>query len=427
MNGRAFELNQNAQLGACTYLVHVLLEEAERSRNGFVRTTIERVMRDHQGLPADVPDRSFVDSVLAETLNILRRADPATLPELPPAPRPLSTDGAAITPDWLQWIAESRLRECTPESMLETMKAAGLDPAHAQAAIAGMEQEPAFVAARRVQQLHRKLESVTGNLQKLWASAPRYKVVEKRTCPSREEFVELYVRGCRPVVLTDVTRDWAAMQRWSPEDLKRRFGEFEVEIQDGRDGDPDYEENKLAHRRMVKLGPFVDRVLAGGPTNDYYLTANNEVLRGKAFSPLLDDIGSLPPACNRSQFADRSSFWFGPAGTKTPLHHDTIMLFHTQVVGRKRWRLISPLETPKVYNFHGVYSPVDIDDPDLNRFPLFKEATILDVTVEPGETMFLPLGWWHQVLSLDLSMSLSYSNLDMPNDFSYANPEIRNW
>ena len=347
---------------------------------------------------------------------------------LPPAPRP--TVVAAITDindDWQQWIAENRLRECTPESMLVTMTHAGLDRDASIAALIRMDNEPAFRAARRMQQVQRKVESVAGNLQKLWQASPTYREVEKRSALSREEFLERYVRACRPVVLTDVTHDWPAMHRWSPADLRRRFGEQTVEIQDGRDADPRYEENKLAHRRNVPLAPFVDRVLAGGPTNDYYMTANNEVLRTPQFAPLLDDIGSLPPACDRTQLAQRSSFWFGPAGTRTPLHHDTLMLFHTQVVGRKRWRLVSPLETPKLYNYNGVFSPIDVDQPDLNRYPLFDQVTVLDVVVEPGETMFLPLAWWHQVLSLDVSLSFSYSNLDIPNNFEYRNPDIHNW
>ncbi len=344
-----------------------------------------------------------------------------------PAPRPRPQSAAPLTDDWRQWIAENRLRDCTPESMLQTMTGAGLDPQEARDAIARMENDPAFHAARRMQQVQRKLESVAANLQQVWQSAPSYGVVEKRASPSRDEFVERHVRGCRPLVLTDVARDWPAMQRWSPQDLKQRFGHLTVEIQDGRDADPMYEQNKLEHRRMVPLGPFVDRVLAGGSTNDYYMTANNEALRRPEFAPLMADIGSLPPACDRSQLAPRSSFWFGPAGTLTPLHHDTIMLFHTQVVGRKRWRLISPLETPKLYNYNDVYSPIDIDRPDLNRYPLFSQVTVLDVTVEPGETIFLPLAWWHQVTSLDVSLSFSYTNLDLPNQFSYQNPTIRNW
>jgi len=103
------------------------------------------------------------------------------------------------------------------------------------------------------------------------------------------------------------------------------------------------------------------------------------------------------------------------------------MLFHTQVVGRKRWRFVSPLQTPLLYNHFQVYSDVDLDAVDLRRHPDFAGVKVLDVVVEPGETMFLPLGWWHQVSSLDVSLSFSYSNLDLPNQYTYANPNITNW
>ena len=359
---------------------------------------------------------------MLEAASLLNNFGMQSLTPYAPVPR-----YAPVTDDWRQWIAENRLRNCTPESMCATMVASGLDPQECQQAISRMESDPAFRAARRMQEIQLKLESVAANLQRVWEWDGRYAQVEKRTSPSRDEFFERYLCGCRPVVLTDVADDWPAMKRWSPADLKSRFGHLTVDIQDGRNDDPDYEENKLNHVRSVALGPFIDRVLSGGPTNDYYLTANNEVLRRPEFAPLIADVGSLPPMCDRTTLLQRSSFWFGPAGTTTPLHHDTLMLFHTQVVGRKRWRLISPLETPKLYNYNNVFSPIDIDNPDLSRYPLFSQVTVLDVVVEPGETMFLPLAWWHHVTSMDVSLSFSYSNLDCANDFSYRNPAIRGW
>ena len=90
-------------------------------------------------------------------------------------------------------------------------------------------------------------------------------------------------------------------------------------------------------------------------------------------------------------------------------------------------RLISPLDTPRLYNHNNVFSPIDLDRPDFNRYPLFRGVKVLDVVVEPGETMFLPLAWWHQVVSLDVSLSFSYTNLAAPNEFAYQNPEILNW
>jgi hypothetical protein len=277
--------------------------------------------------------------------------------------------------------------------MLVTMTSAGLDPAECETAIRRMEHDPVFLAARKMQQLQRKLESVLANQQKLWEMAPDYSRVEKRPRITRSEFVTRHVIGSRPLVLTGLTRDWPAMKRWSAQDLKTRFGHLDVEIQAERCADPNYEENKLAHRRKLRLA----------------------------------DIGSLPDFCDHAELPRLSSFWFGPAGTNTPLHHDTVMLFHTQVVGRKRWRFISPLQTPRVYNHHGVFSPIDLDAPDFERYPLFRDVKVLEAIIEPGETVYLPLGWWHQVTALDMSLSFSYSNIAVPNLYTYQNPEIRNW
>lgn len=338
-------------------------------------------------------------------------------------PAPAST----LPPDWIQWIAEQRLRQCTPESMIDTMVNGGFARDIAQQAVTNITHDPCYHAAERFIQLTRKLESVMANLQRLRELSPQYSTVEKRCQIPHDEFVERYCIGNRPVVLTDLASDWPARQRWSPAYLKERFGNVMVEIQADRNNDPDYEPNKLQHRTEMRIADLVDKVLQVNSSNDFYLTANNEALRRPELAPLLDDIGSLPPILDRTRLATESSLWFGPAGTVTPLHHDTLMLFHTQIVGRKRWRFISPLETPNLYNYNGVFSPIDLDNIDLQRFPAFAGVKVLEVIVEPGDTVFLPLGWWHQVTSLDICLSFSFSNLAFPNTYSYANPSITNW
>ena len=353
----------------------------------------------------------------------------APVPPITPAPRPRAEAPrplAGIDASWHQWIVEQSLRGSSHETILQGIERAGYARADAQSAIAALDTDPAFAVAKALQAKQRKLEAVALNLQRLWASDPHYATVEKRSCAhlSDDEFLRRYVRGCRPVVLTGHTADWPAMRRWSVADLKQRFGHLDVDIQSERNKDANYEQNKLRLTQRVNLGSFVDRVVSGGITNDYYLTANNELLRRPEFAPLLADIGSLPPLCDRAQLVERSSFWFGPAGTLTPLHHDTLMLFHTQVVGRKRWRFVSPLEWSRVYNLSNVFSEVDLERPDPARFPEFASATVLEVVVEPGETMFLPLAWWHQVASLDVSLSFSYSCLAVPNHFEYPDPAV---
>jgi hypothetical protein len=43
---------------------------------------------------------------------------------------------------------------------------------------------------------------------------------------------------------------------------------------------------------------------------------------------------------------------------------------------------------------------------------------VYEVTLNPSEILFIPIGWWHQVESLDRSITLSYTNFVFKNDFS---------
>ncbi|MBW8779064.1 MAG: cupin-like domain-containing protein [Burkholderiales bacterium] len=356
---------------------------------------------------------------------VIERPPVAPLPRAVPlgvCPPPLIVPQQTrpLDEQWATWILDNSLRRCTPQSMLATVTQAGIDPAQANAFINNLPLNPMYRAAERMRDKYDRFARVMHNVQAVHESAPDYTHVEKRSRVSREEFLERYVRGCRPVVLTDMARDWPAMQRWSFAEFKRRYGSMTVQVQAGRESDADFEVNKVKHRRDTNFAAFLDRVSTSGVTNDEYLTANNELLRRPEFMGLLDEVGPLPDICDQSMLKRAASLWIGPAGTRTPLHHDTLMLLHTQIVGRKRWRFVSPLSGPHLYNEIDVYSPVDFENLDLQRFPDAAKVKVLDVVVEPGETMFLPLAWWHQVTSLDKCISLSFTNMDFPNTFDFG-------
>jgi ribosomal protein L16 Arg81 hydroxylase len=110
-------------------------------------------------------------------------------------------------------------------------------------------------------------------------------------------------------------------------------------------------------------------------------------------------------------------FWFGPAGTITPLHHDLTNNFMAQVRGRKHIKLISAFNLPYVYNNLHCYSQVDMTNIDYARFPLLRNARIMDVILEPGELLFLPVGCWHYVKGLDMSITMTFTHFRFNNDF----------
>ncbi|MNY67216.1 Cupin superfamily protein [compost metagenome] len=57
---------------------------------------------------------------------------------------------------------------------------------------------------------------------------------------------------------------------------------------------------------------------------------------------------------------------------------------------------------------------------DLQRFPAMAGVPVLDCVLAPGEILFLPVGWWHFVEALDVSITVSATNFRWDNDF-YSN------
>jgi hypothetical protein len=102
-------------------------------------------------------------------------------------------------------------------------------------------------------------------------------------------------------------------------------------------------------------------------------------------------------------------FWLGPAGTVTPLHADYDDNLFVQVWGSKRIFLAPPHHDaflyPREANALLFGSPFDPEAPDFERFPLARQAALLECVVEPGDMLYVPAGWFHQVRSLSFSLS----------------------
>jgi lysine-specific demethylase 8 len=85
--------------------------------------------------------------------------------------------------------------------------------------------------------------------------------------------------------------------------------------------------------------------------------------------------------------------------------------FFVKVVGRKYIRLYEPGEC--VYPYLGDKmlfntSQVEVETPDYNKFPLFKNAKYSECILAAGETLYIPPKHWHYVRSLDISFSVSF-------------------
>jgi ribosomal protein L16 Arg81 hydroxylase len=192
-----------------------------------------------------------------------------------------------------------------------------------------------------------------------------------------------------------------------------------VEACIGRQTDPRPDSNWREHRVELGLREYVDRMLAAGETNDLYLIANNRNTARGELRALWDDVVLPPGWFDDARLPYGSALWLGPAGTITPLHHDTSNILFCQIHGRKRVVLAPPWAEALLDTADGVYNrrgPQALAD---------EEIPSIDVVLAPGDALFIPAGWWHDVRALDVSVSLAINAFVRPNVYGYGPGSVR--
>jgi hypothetical protein len=269
-----------------------------------------------------------------------------------------------------------------------------------------------------------KREWLLESLERQRDLVPSLSVVARRGGLGAEEFLEKYYAVNRPVILTGEMADWPALTRWTPDYLKSAIGAQPVEFQGGRTVNQRFERDKDVHRRVAPFDVFIDRILQAGAGNDAYLTAYNSERNAEALSVLHADLGFLHKFLDRQVAAPHGMMWIGPAGTLTSLHHDLTNNLIAQIVGRKRVKLAPAAEVGKLYNDQHVFSEIsDLEASDPARHPRLSALRFYDVLLQPGEILFVPLGWWHQVKSLDFSVTITFTNFRWRNDSHVNYPQ----
>ena len=327
-------------------------------------------------------------------------------------------DVKEINQQWIAWAAECVAQGYPHDSLKQAMISEGFTEEQTQTVLGKVKNLPLYKSLEKATQKYKRAYSVMENYRRLQEQDPFYSRIERVSSPSLHEFFYKYWLGCKPVIITNLGKDWPLLKNCTFERLLRDFGDEEVEIQFGRESDENFEINSPRHKKNVKLSWLINQVLTTEESNDFYMTANNQTFAKTKLGALLAEFGTLPPyMSSKKECTGWRHFWIGPKGTVTPLHHDSCALMHMQIHGSKLWRLISPFDYGNLYNHHHVFSKVDVFNIDYNLFPMMKNVKHIDVVINPGETLFLPIGWWHGVKSLGKNISVSMT------DFAFSNNE----
>jgi hypothetical protein len=113
--------------------------------------------------------------------------------------------------------------------------------------------------------------------------------------------------------------------------------------------------------------------------------------------------------------------YIGGSGGKFPfLHFDSYHThaFLSQIYGTKEYTCYAADQTPYLYvrpNQYNASQIADIENPDLEKFPLFSRAQAMRSRLEPGEILFIPGGVWHTAKMLTPSISVSVNRANSSN------------
>ncbi len=231
--------------------------------------------------------------------------------------------------------------------------------------------------------------------------------IERRSKLTFREFMNEYIIPNKPVILTDQSKDWKAYNVFTPEFFKKNFPDKTATIKG----------------KEYKLGEYVDMMLASTPENPApypfkvdidrkfselleYVQPDFEVMRKNRLKSPMFRNGLIPQAATLEVFFGGAAGWF------PYLHYDLYGLYAivTQVYGHKEFILYKPEEGKYMYPDpeHPWKSTIEeYYNPNYEKYPLFKNANPMSDVVAPGETVFVPKGWWHTARSMEPTISIA--------------------
>jgi hypothetical protein len=242
--------------------------------------------------------------------------------------------------------------------------------------------------------------------------------IERVAALDRDGFEERFARPERPVVIAGAADAWSARARWSPDELARRLASVSIRYKASRNHrHPDFDAPDPAIAFATREASFAAFLAAlAGPAPERWLFTGDEeyLLRARPGRPrevnpklatLLDDF-ELPPYFDPAALHTIWT-WFSAAGVRTWLHYDNNAChnLNAQIRGAKQCWLFPPRALGCFYPFeldatvpaHNC-SRVDVERPDLARFPRFAEAECLEGELREGDLLFVPAFWFHTFL-----------------------------
>lgn len=226
---------------------------------------------------------------------------------------------------------------------------------------------------------------------------------------SPEDFKKKYYLTKKPLIIRNLSKNWPAYEKWNWDYFKSLVGDKKVGLYNNIKSDAYTPINTADDYKT--FGDYIDMIKTGPAAWRIFLFNIFE------HAPELTKDFNWPDEL-MSGFVKRYPMLFvGGATSITHMHFDIDMshILHTQFIGRKKVLLFPYQEQYKLYRKpFEVLSLADFShyhhmngSPDYINFPALKIANGYDATLEHGDTLYMPAGYWHHMEYLDSGFAMS--------------------
>lgn len=229
-----------------------------------------------------------------------------------------------------------------------------------------------------------------------------------------EQFIEEHWKPGIPLVLKNATKVWGAYGQFSPDWFRERFGDRMTNV-NGTD---------YTMRELMDLVEGKDTSRPVPYPCKYHIPSQLPELM-PLLSPL--NIGYAKPNWLESGWFKRG-YWGsalelfigGPGGKFPYVHLDYYHLsaWINQLYGNKEFTVWPRGQEKYLYpdaQNRWMSSIPDIENVDLDKYPLYRNATPIKFVVGAGETLYIPVGIWHTAKSLEPTISVAFDLLNAQN------------
>lgn len=221
----------------------------------------------------------------------------------------------------------------------------------------------------------------------------KLKPVESISGIAPKDFVRDYLSKGQPVILKDfISKDSACWKKWSYDYFKEIAGNEQIDVYGKEEEGQKYAASPPIGK--MTFGGYLDKI-SEGPTELRLFLFNLLKIRPELKKDVIYNDVTGGKVLQGLPF-----MFFGGEGSSTRNHFDIDMshVFISQFQGYKRIWLFpneqSDLMYKLPYNFHSI---ANLKTSSVDEYPALNYLDGYEALIGPGETCYMPAGWWHYI------------------------------